>query len=253
MGTIVKPAVRDAWGDDAMTSADMVDPGNSAVSTGWPLSTTPPSRQRFNWLLNYCMNAVRYFCRRGIADYDAAETYVVNDVTRGPDNILYASLVAGNIGNTPATSPTKWALLPYVTPAQLSSAVAPLATSAAVTADVLALDNAIALLAPKASPALTGNPTTPTPTLGDNDTSIANTAFIARALAALVQSGTFTCAAGTVPVPFGYTFASVPRVFVQWNYGSPDTGWVVPGSITTTGFSYQNGNGGLCDWFATTA
>jgi hypothetical protein len=144
MGTIVKPAVRDAWGDDAMSSADMVDPGNSAVSTGWPLSTTPPSRQRFNWLLNYCMNAVRYFCRRGIADYDAAETYVANDVTRGPDNILYSSLVAGNIGNTPATSPTKWAPLPYVTAATLATAIAPLATSSTVTSDVTALNASIA-------------------------------------------------------------------------------------------------------------
>jgi hypothetical protein len=30
-------------------------------------------------------------------------------------------------------------------------------------------------------------------------------------------------------------------------------GWIVPGSITTTGFQYQNGNSGLCNWFATTA
>jgi hypothetical protein len=33
-------------------------------------------------------------------------------------------------------------------------------------------------LAPLASPALTGNPTAPTPTAGDNDTSIATTAFV---------------------------------------------------------------------------
>lgn len=35
-----------------------------------------------------------------------------------------------------------------------------------------------ALLAPKASPAFTGNPTAPTPTLTDNDTSVATTAFV---------------------------------------------------------------------------
>ena len=34
-------------------------------------------------------------------------------------------------------------------------------------------------LAPKASPALTGTPTTPTPTAGDNSTKIASTAFVA--------------------------------------------------------------------------
>ncbi len=33
-----------------------------------------------------------------------------------------------------------------------------------------------------ASPALTGNPTAPTPSLGDNDTSIATTAFVTAAI-----------------------------------------------------------------------
>ncbi|WP_353809172.1 hypothetical protein [Agromyces sp. SYSU T00194] len=47
---------------------------------------------------------------------------------------------------------------------------------------------AIALLAPLASPAFTGNPTAPTPSASDNDTSIATTAFVQAALAALVDS-----------------------------------------------------------------
>jgi len=38
--------------------------------------------------------------------------------------------------------------------------------------------------APLASPALTGNPTAPTPTAGDNDTSIATTAFVTNAVTA---------------------------------------------------------------------
>lgn len=42
---------------------------------------------------------------------------------------------------------------------------------------------AIVGLAPLASPALSGNPTAPTPTLGDDDTSIATTAFVQAALA----------------------------------------------------------------------
>ncbi len=41
---------------------------------------------------------------------------------------------------------------------------------------------AAAVYAPKASPAFTGNPTAPTPALGDNDTSLATSAFVARAL-----------------------------------------------------------------------
>lgn len=44
----------------------------------------------------------------------------------------------------------------------------------------------LALLAPKANAALTGNPTAPTPTAGDADTSIATTAFVADAVATAV-------------------------------------------------------------------
>lgn len=42
----------------------------------------------------------------------------------------------------------------------------------------------LAAKAPLASPAFTGNPTAPTPTAGDNDTSIATTAFVTTAVAA---------------------------------------------------------------------
>jgi len=50
------------------------------------------------------------------------------------------------------------------------------------------LSAALALKAPLASPAFTGNPTAPTPAVADNDTSIATTAFVKAALAALVDS-----------------------------------------------------------------
>ena len=42
--------------------------------------------------------------------------------------------------------------------------------------------------APLASPAFTGNPTAPNQTLGDNSTKLANTAFVAAAIAALINS-----------------------------------------------------------------
>jgi hypothetical protein len=102
---ITKPIVVPAWAD----SGNKQQPTNTEIDTGWPLSSTPPSRQRFNWILNYLSNAVRYFMRRGICDFDVAETYDVGDVTRGPDSVFYKSLVAANINNIPATSPTKWA------------------------------------------------------------------------------------------------------------------------------------------------
>lgn len=47
---------------------------------------------------------------------------------------------------------------------------------------------ALALLAPLASPPLSGTPTAPTPAGGDNSTKVATTAFVAAAIAALINS-----------------------------------------------------------------
>lgn len=55
-------------------------------------------------------------------------------------------------------------------------------------------------VAPVASPAFTGNPTAPTPSPGDNDTSIATTAFVQAALAALYPVGSiYTATVSTNP------------------------------------------------------
>ncbi len=50
------------------------------------------------------------------------------------------------------------------------------------------LDQALALKAPLASPALTGTPTAPTPAAGNNSTQLANTAFVQATIAALIAS-----------------------------------------------------------------
>lgn len=106
MAQPTKPVVSSVW---ASTATDNVTPTDAFIAAGWPQSTTPPSRGRFNWLLNYLYNGVRYFSRRGIADYDAAETYMTNDKTMGPDGLTYISLVDNNIAHTPSSSPTQWA------------------------------------------------------------------------------------------------------------------------------------------------
>jgi len=51
-----------------------------------------------------------------------------------------------------------------------------------------AVKTALDLKAPLASPTFTGDPKAPTPSPGDNDTSIATTAFVAAAVAALVNA-----------------------------------------------------------------
>ena len=64
--------------------------------------------------------------------------------------------------------------------------------------------------APIASPAFSGNPTAPTPPMGDNDTSIATTAFVAPAFNGigrnLIHNPLFNIAQrGTGPWASGYT------------------------------------------------
>ena len=68
--------------------------------------------------------------------------------------------------------------------------------------DLSAVNAAIALKAPIASPTFTGNPTAPTPTAGNNDTSIATTAFVQTAVSskAPIASPAFT-GNPTAPTP----------------------------------------------------
>jgi len=155
-------------------------------------------------------------------------------------------------GLAPLASPTFTGNPAAPTPLTSSNSTS-IATTAFTKAAIAAALNGYAVLA---SPTFTGNPTAPTQPGGTNNATLATTAFVQSAIgsAAVAQkSGTFTCNNGQVSVAFGVTFPSIPRVFVQWNYASPDVGWIVPGSITTTGFKYQSGNSGTCLWFATTA
>lgn len=101
---ITKPPVLPAWAE----SGDKVTPSNAEIQVGWPLSSIPPSRQRFNWLLNFLANGIRYFSRRGLPDYDAAETYMIGDRIIGDDGKTYRSLIDNNTGQTPSAQPTKW-------------------------------------------------------------------------------------------------------------------------------------------------
>ena len=77
-----------------------------------------------------------------------------------------------------------------------------------------------------ASPAFTGNPTAPTPTFGDNDTSIATTAFVQAALAAIYPVGSIYTNATVATNPgtllgFGtWTAFGAGRVMVGFDSGN---------------------------------
>lgn len=99
-----KPSVLPAWAE----TGDKTQPTNPEIQTGWPLSTTPPSRQRFNWILNWAANAVRYFMQNGISDWDAAEDYPLNARVRF-NGVVYRAIVGtSNTNFSPATNPTYW-------------------------------------------------------------------------------------------------------------------------------------------------
>lgn len=172
---ITKPPVLPAWAE----SGDKVTPSNAEIQVGWPLSSIPPSRQRFNWLLNFLANGIRYFSRRGLPDYDAAETYMTGDRIIGDDGKTYRSLINNNTAQTPSAQPTKWELW-ALTQAQSDLRVqnaSAISSAAGGTADAItgaytpaiaALSNGMTLYVRAAS----GNATT-TPTFTPNSGTIA--------------------------------------------------------------------------------
>ena len=101
---LTKPPVLPAWAE----GGEKVQPSDAEIQAGWPLSNVPPSRQRFNWILNFLANGVRYFARRGLPDYDAAETYLTGDCVIGDDGKTYRSLKDNNIKNVPSASSAWW-------------------------------------------------------------------------------------------------------------------------------------------------
>lgn len=104
---VTKPLVLPPWADTGIPTTDVVQPSNGFISAGWLNSATPPSRQYFNWVLNYATNGVRYLTRRSIADWDTLDTYSQGDVVQ-VGNVLYQSSVNSNTANTPTSVSLVW-------------------------------------------------------------------------------------------------------------------------------------------------
>lgn len=99
------------------------------------------------------------------------------------DQILYIGQGSGGSATVVAIAgPGSYATKAYVT-----TAVAAVDVSSQL-ASYLTTATASATYAPTASPALTGVPTAPTPSVGNNSTQIATTAFVAASVASLVAA-----------------------------------------------------------------
>ena len=75
--------------------------------------------------------------------------------------------------------------------------------------------------APLASPALTGNPTAPTPAPGDADTSVATTAFVAAAIAPLAPASAIPVASNSTPAINGTAVPGSGTAFSRSDHVHP--------------------------------
>lgn len=152
-------------------------------------------------------------------------------------------------GLAPINSPTLTGTpaAPTASPATMNTTQ--IATTAFVQA---ALTARLAAYATLASPTFTGSPAGPTAPINNNSLRLATTQYVDRAVATIpdYRAGTFASVNGVTTVAFSSALSFVPLVIVTPNYASPDYGWVVPGSISPTGFQYQNGNAGLMQYTA---
>ena len=131
-----------------------------------------------------------------VTSYNSATGALVVDIKNHTGSGTYTSWVL-NLDGTPVDALSGSGTIneiAYFTGAQILSSLAvatyPSLTQLAYVKGVTSpLQTQLGLKAPLASPALTGNPTAPTPTAGDNDTSIATTAFVTNALAGVSPVG----------------------------------------------------------------
>ena len=70
-----QPSPAPVWAGTATPVADIVRPTDPEISQGWPLTAIPPSRQRFNWVLNRLSAGLRYIEQHGIGKWQVEEDY----------------------------------------------------------------------------------------------------------------------------------------------------------------------------------
>lgn len=141
-------------------------------------------------------------------EWETCETTLLTgtSLSRGP---LHASSTGGRISFAAGTKEV-FVCLPGTEAMRRSEIEAELG---ALSDAVSALSSALGGKAAIASPALTGAPTAPTPAAGDNDTSIATTAFVQTALAAAKPSA-IVAGTGTT---LGPTLAQAESYFLCTN------------------------------------
>ena len=103
MAVTERPLLAPVWAETGET----VRPTDAEISEGWPLSATPPSRQRFNWILGWLAQSVAYLRQSGIPLWDPEESYPADAVVIHNHGLWVAKRENTNVA--PGTSPDDWA------------------------------------------------------------------------------------------------------------------------------------------------
>lgn len=97
-----KPELAPTWAQEG----DIYRPTSQEIAKGWPRTDTPPSRQRFNWILNYLCESVHYLLQQGIPEWDKAQTYPTG-ARVALKNMVYVALKESS-GESPDTQKGSW-------------------------------------------------------------------------------------------------------------------------------------------------
>ena len=103
MAVTERPLLAPVWAETGET----VRPTDAEISEGWPLSATPPSRQRFNWILSWLAQSVAYLRQSGIPLWDPEEDYPADAVVIHNHGLWVSKRENTNVA--PGTSPDDWA------------------------------------------------------------------------------------------------------------------------------------------------
>ena len=216
------------WAEAAL-AANIAAPSTAGLtqSAGYPASyKTPggdnPEMEVIQWLWRAWSGMLVELNAHGLLVWNAGLSYVHPAMVFGSDDLAYAS-VRNSTGVDPTTdtNDSDWTRFGVTTTTTSFD-------GSAITSGVVALTflptypfNKVSGVAPLASPSLTGDPQSITPASGDDDTSIATTAFVQ---AAVVAGGS-----GLAPLA-SPNFTGSPRS-VTFAYSDNDT------SIATTAFT----------------
>lgn len=128
-------------------------------------AVNPPYIQDLNSLYLLLTSQLAYVFEKGIPEWESGTDYFSDVSFVQVSGVLYQATADSNNKSPPGNVPAFW------------KSVDPATIAANLATEISRATAAEALLAPKASPAFTGNPTAPTQSPGDNSTKVATTAY----------------------------------------------------------------------------